>query len=221
MRVVGHPCTSLFHLCCHTHPLTPRIHIVTEFVIYPKKGKGKGKDKAAVAAASTEADKPTVIPQISVPPSGTDSGVDTPESSSNGAANGSASKSDGVSHVELMKRLMSRVREPRADGGIVACIAVTDYCFKQGRITIPPRVVMHMSLLSPNEERRKHALALLTGKDGGAAFCRGGWKEDPLAHEFGRDVALGEDGTQAWAEATNDNMEMVGSGLLQVALASP
>lgn len=127
----------------------------------------------------------------------------------------------GVNHDELMKRLMARAREPRADGGIVTCIAVTDYCFKQGRMTIPPRIAMHMSLLSPNEERRAHALALLTGPDGGAAFCRGGWKEDALADELGRDVGLGEDGTQGWAEAAKEHMDGVGTGLLQVALASP
>lgn len=163
-----------------------------------------------------------MIPQISIPPSGTDSGVDTPE---NGSANGNANPAQKdlaqMSHDELMKRLMVRAREPRADGGIVTCIAITDYCFKQGRITIPPRIAMHMSLLSPDEGRRAHALALLTSKDKGAAFCRGGWKEDVLADVLGRDIGLGEDGTQAWAEASKSYMDGVGTGLLQVALASP
>ncbi|KLT38660.1 hypothetical protein CC85DRAFT_289317 [Cutaneotrichosporon oleaginosum] len=194
------------------------IHCVTEFVIYP--GKSKKARKPDVA------DKPTALPHIDIPSSGTDSGIDTPENgyangSANGSANGVAHKPTTVSHDELMKRLMLKAREPRADGGIVTCIAVTDYCFKQGRITVPPRIAMHMSLLSPNEERRAHALKLLTGPDGGAAFCRGGWKNDPLADELGRDVGLGDDGTQGWAEAAKGHMEGVGAALLQVALASP
>ncbi|BEI79925.1 hypothetical protein CcaverHIS002_0104540 [Cutaneotrichosporon cavernicola] len=186
------------------------IHCITEFVIYPPKGKKR-------VHRPDVADKPTALPHIDIP-SGTDSGVDTPENWANGSANGHAT---GPSHDELMKRLMVQAREPRVDGGIIACIAVTDYCFKQGRVTVPPRIAMHMSLLSNDEERRAHALKLLTSPDGGAKFCRGGWKEDPLAYELGLDVALGEDGTQAWVEAGKEYMDGVGARLLQVALASP
>ncbi|GMK58450.1 hypothetical protein CspeluHIS016_0504820 [Cutaneotrichosporon spelunceum] len=192
------------------------IHCITEFVIYPSKGKKR-------AHKPDVADKPTALPHIDIP-SGTDSGVDTPENGyANGYANGKAngSATTGPNHDELMKRLMVQAREPRADGGIVTCIAITDYCFKQGRVTVPPRIAMHLSLLSDDEGRLAHALKILGGRDQGVKYCRGGWKEDPLADELGRDIALGSDGTQSWAEAGKDYMDGAGVGLLQVALARP
>lgn len=180
------------------------MHIVTEFIIYPKKG---SKEKHAAPTSGS-----AFVQSISAPASASqpDSGAETPDT---------APKQ--ISAGELAKKLQARAREPRSDGGVVACIAVTDYCFKHGRVTIPPRIVFHLSLLSPEGERRSHALALLQGKDGGAAFARGGWKSDPLANEFGRDIALGSDGGQGWAELASEEMDKAAVSLGTVGFNGP
>lgn len=184
-----------------------RVHIVSEFVIYPGRAKAKQTKETKDTPTGT-----TFVQSISAPPSVSqpDSGADTP-----------ATPPQPVSAADLAKQLQARAREPRADGGVVACIAVTDYCFKHGRVTIPPRIVFHMSLLSPDLERRAHALALLESKDSGAAFVRGGWKSEPLADEFGRDVATGSDGTQSWADTTSDEMAKAAASLGTVSFNGP
>ena len=169
---------------------------MTEFVIYPKHKR---------ASRTVQNPSATVVPSISMPPSGTDSGADTPV------------KASAPAQLDIVKALLAKAREPRSDGGVVCCIAVTDYVFKHGRITVPPRIAMHVALLSADEGRRAHALRLLTGKDKGAAFVRGGWKEEADAEVFGTDVGL-VDGSQEWAEDARRNMDMVNEGFAGVAL---
>jgi hypothetical protein len=38
----------------------------------------------------------------------------------------------------LLKKATYRARQPRSDGGVVCCLAVNEYCFKIGRVTVPP-----------------------------------------------------------------------------------
>ncbi|WOO82447.1 uncharacterized protein LOC62_04G005936 [Vanrija pseudolonga] len=172
-----------------------KVHLVTEFIIYPK-GKGKGKQSRPVSEA------PKVNPNMSVPPSGTD----TPVSAM-------AAVHPLKTPEEVVKRLAARARAPRADGGVVCCLAVTDYCFKIGRITIPPRVAFHLSLLSEDPDRRAHALNILRSKDHGAAFLRGGWRDDPLADVMGKDIGPDEEGSFEWIQNGREAMELVGQGL--------
>ncbi|KAL1408782.1 hypothetical protein Q8F55_005595 [Vanrija albida] len=171
------------------------VHLVTEFVIYPGKG-GKGKRSRKPDEA------PKVNPNMSVPPSGTD----TPLSAA-------LVQQPLKTPEEVVKRLAARARAPRADGGIVCCVAVTDYCFKIGRITVPPRIALHLSLLSEDPDRRAHALKILRSKDHGAAFLRGGWKDDPLADVMGKDIGPDEDGSFEWIQTGREAMETVGQGL--------
>jgi len=72
---------------------------------------------------------------------------------------------------------------------------------------------MFLSLLSPDQKQRDLAYSILTSKDKGASFCRGGWREHPDADKFGRDVGLGIDGTQSWAEEGRMAMENVDESL--------
>lgn len=179
----------------------PRIHVVTEFVIFPKGGKRKGGKKAPVS------EKEQIIPNLSLPPSGTD----TPSSSATSAKGHTVPQTP----EEVVRRLTAATRsaKPRADGGVVACIAVTDYCFKQGRITIPPRIAFYLSLLSENPDNRAAALKILNSKDKGAAFAKGGWKDAVDADQIGRDVGLGPDGTQDWANEGRFAMQAVDENL--------
>lgn len=179
----------------YAHADNPRVHLVTEFIIYPK-GKGKGKP------SRQPTEEPKVNPNMSVPPSGTD----TPVSAI-------AAVHPLKTPEEVVKRLAARARTPRADGGVVCCLAVTDYCFKIGRITVPPRIAFHLSLLSEDADRRAHALNILRSKDHGAAFLRGGWKDDPLADDMGKDIGPDEEGSFEWIQNGREAMELVGQGL--------
>lgn len=108
---------------------------MTEFIIYPK-SKPTAKLQAVksqinhtLASASTSSSGP-IIPSISVP--GT--GQSTPQTTGT---------SSPIPNMEEAKKAAARARPPRSDGGVVACIAVFEYCFKIGRVTIPP-VSLHL-----------------------------------------------------------------------------
>jgi hypothetical protein len=100
--------------------LTRRIYVVTEYVIYPKKS-SRTKSAPTPSPPSSK-----IIPTITSEP--TLSRTDTPEPSST-AKEGSA---------DLLKKATYRARQPRSDGGVVCCLAVNEYCFKIGRVTVPP-----------------------------------------------------------------------------------
>lgn len=175
------------------------MHLVTEFIIYPKKGSKR-------SHRTTNGSANPAVPTVSAPPSGTDS----PESglvNGNANTNGAAPEEMVKSAAEVLQKVKSRVREPRPDGGIICCVAVTDYCFKQGRVTIPPRIALFTGFHSPDPKMQEEAMRILLQKDNGIPFVRGKWKEHPLADKLGLDVGLGPDGTTAWAQAVADKME--------------
>jgi hypothetical protein len=58
--------------------------------------------------------------------------------------------------MEEAKKAAARSRPPRPDGGVVACVAVFQYCFKIGRVTIPPV---------------SSVLTCYTGRTEGIAYC--------------------------------------------------
>jgi hypothetical protein len=102
-----------------------RLYLVTEFIIYPKT-KPSRKGKARVTPDLAPVGGPSAIPDISAPPSGTaspdDSGANTPST-----------------NIETVKKSAAlRIRKARADGGVVCALAVTEYCIKAGRMTVPP-----------------------------------------------------------------------------------
>lgn len=191
------------------------MHLVTEFVIYPKKGAKGRKTQEVHRTKQGTADPP--VPTFSAPPSGTDSPVSGVPV--NGNANGSANlQAEAMvrSASEVLQRVKARIREPRSDGGIVCCVAITDYCFKQGRVTIPPRIALFTGIHSPDPKMREEAIRILSQKDNGIPFVRGGWKNHPQADLLGLDVGLGPDGTTAWAQAVADKMEEANDDIASV-----
>lgn len=146
--------------------LIDRYYPVTEFIIYPKKGtksksrgQDKGKDKRDASSAITSTlshaeSKLSTSPGLPAPtlgemditPSTTssvgDSGIATPltkpDSRPGSPADKDASGLVPIQDLEEAKRAALRQRPPRADGGVVACVAVWEYCFKIGRLTVPP-----------------------------------------------------------------------------------
>jgi hypothetical protein len=92
-----------------------RFYLVTEFIIYPKKSAARPKN----AGKSKDIAMPSLaVPDLSTDPS---SGTSTPPTT-----------------VEEIKVSALRARPPREDGGLVCCLAISEYCFKMGRVTIPP-----------------------------------------------------------------------------------
>ncbi|KAK8843334.1 hypothetical protein IAR55_006989 [Kwoniella newhampshirensis] len=206
------------------------MYVLIEFIMYPKKG-GKGRSKTArvSAAASDAKDKViestsqlngtsplvpvisapptrTATPDSSVPPSNTESGANTPNSAGSQA---------GAS-LDAIKRAWAKKREtePRADGGVVCCLTISEYCFKMGRMTVPPRIALWLSLHSSNKDSQDRARAILLSKDGGKAFLRGGWKDEVNPDLIGSDIGLeGEDLKGSWIEKGKVGMEKLAAGM--------
>ena len=105
-----------------------RIYVVTEYVIYPKEGKSKQSPRP-IPSSTPSPPSEAVIPSITSAPSRTE----TPEPSSSGI-NGTVKEGSS----DMMKRATYKARQPRADGGVVCSLAVNEYCFKIGRVTVPP-----------------------------------------------------------------------------------
>jgi hypothetical protein len=97
-----------------------RIYVVTEYVIYPKKS-NKPKSSPTPSPPSGK-----IIPTITSAPA--PSRTETPDPA-NGVKEGSA---------DLLKKATYKARQPRSDGGVVCCLAINEYCFKLGRVTVPP-----------------------------------------------------------------------------------
>ncbi|OCF35552.1 hypothetical protein I317_04215 [Kwoniella heveanensis CBS 569] len=205
------------------------MYVVIEFIIYPGKGKGRGKGQnngakptdvltAAASSASTKlsetssssAPVPPLVPSISDPPTRSTS----PMPSANGTGTSTPSNAT-TSKVEALKRAWAVKRGQREDGGVVCCMSISEYCFKMGRVTIPPRIAAWMSLQSPSTADQDRARAIVMSKDGGRAFLRGGWKEEPNADQLGADIGIanGEGEEDSWRGKGRQGMEKVVEGM--------
>jgi hypothetical protein len=128
-----------------------QMYLVAEFVTYPKRGKSSEKSSAALPKPTTalEAEKSaSKNPEVKFPfvndvlsSSVSSSGVATPTTTSNGQATGT-----GTMHEQISKRV---AQKPREDGSVLHCLAVSTYCFKIGRLTVPPVscVKLHSSIV--------------------------------------------------------------------------
>jgi hypothetical protein len=128
--------------------------------MYPKKSAKSSKtSKSSAAAGSTtstqldaalhQAGSKLASATSSNIPAPTPGSVDVIASSSSSVGDSGiatpvhASTTDGknvtpLQDLEEAKRAALRQRPARTDGGVVACLAVWEYCFKIGRVTVPP-----------------------------------------------------------------------------------
>ena len=127
------------------------LYLVSEFIIYPKSS-GKGKVAGAAQSGDTA--------EVTVPDA--KAGVTSPLLCAAPAPPSAA----GEPTLESVQKAATslRNREPRSDGGITCCIAVTEYCVKAGRLTVPPVCLRHLIevfiLTSPaNRSPLCHALS--------------------------------------------------------------
>ncbi|RXK37866.1 hypothetical protein M231_04864 [Tremella mesenterica] len=172
------------------------MYVLTEFIIHPK----KSKKSRTIGAPPANADTKAEVPALAVPNLASSSGTSSEgPSGTNTPQNGPAG---------AVKKAFYDAPPVRADGGVVCCITMHEYCFKIGRVTVPPRIAMYFAQRSPSPQAKDHARdLLLKSKDRGVKWLRGGWKEEPNADELGKDVG-GE-----WAEVGRENMERVLSGM--------
>lgn len=203
--------------------LISRLYLITEYVIYPKKNPSrKGKEKVQPDTAPVGG--PSAVPSISALASGSDSPM---------PSSGTATPATDIESVK--KSALLRTRAPRSDGGVVCALAVSEYCVKAGRVTVPPvsslvivamgscakiqRIALHFSMMSKDKTKRDHARNLLFGnKDFGYGWLRGGWKEEKNAATLGMDIGhddIAQEVTEEaeWVTKAKDGMEKVTDGL--------
>ncbi|WWC73122.1 uncharacterized protein I206_107088 [Kwoniella pini CBS 10737] len=197
-------------------------YVVIEFILYPQKS-SKAKSKTEKAKIATEnsvisvtekasetitESTATLVPSISDPPTrSTSPALPT--------TNGTSTPQFASSKVEEIKRSWAVKRGQRADGGVVCCSTISEYCFKMGRVTIPPRIGLFLSLQSPLKSDQDRARKIVMSKDGGRAFLRGGWKEEADAATLGGDIGLKEEDDEQsnWVLKARAGMENVVEGM--------
>jgi len=101
-----------------------RFYLQTEFIIYPKSSSSKPKTMGKSRDVS--------LPDLSL------LGTFTPDITSG--------NSTPPTILEETKQSALRSRPPRKDGGVVCCLAISEYCFKMGRVTVPPVSVLVTAL---------------------------------------------------------------------------
>jgi hypothetical protein len=116
------------------------MYLVAEFVTYPKKGKSSQRNDSNLAthkptsarqAEKSDSMQSTVQPMLTEVLSGSaaSSGVATPIGAGKGANTG----------FSMQEHIAKRVAQTvRTDGSVLHCLGVSTYCFKVGRITVPP-----------------------------------------------------------------------------------
>ncbi len=118
-------------------------------------------------------------------------------------ANGIASNSHSANDHSISKPILpanyhdSISVRSLPPGGVVHCIAVSQYCFKHGRVTVPPSVVLPTIGFNATPEKWERLLQMRgmardpsnpkakvgtditkQGKERMKEFHRGGWKEE-------------------------------------------
>ncbi|QRW24017.1 glycoside hydrolase family 61 protein [Rhizoctonia solani] len=167
------------------------MYFVAKFVTHPKKSKSGSQAKPTRNTHS----KPTSVPVITTP--STPLVTETSSPAEFVAENGTSGSFD-VSTVDTKLAPGTSpkpvLRTHDDDGALIHCIAVSTYCFKHGRITVPPRVVLAMCGFSLDEAGDKSNWTKAnTLRDRHSArisdFLRGGWKsEDNKFWEVGPKV---------------------------------
>ncbi|CEL58632.1 hypothetical protein RSOLAG1IB_08694 [Rhizoctonia solani AG-1 IB] len=156
------------------------IYLVAKFVSHPKKSKSGSHGKPPHNAHA----KPTAIPAITTPSTPLVTETSTPAEPvipAVGATSFDASTVDDKLSPDIPSKSVLRTHDD--DGALIHCIAVSTYCFKHGRITVPPKVVLAMCGFSLTEAGDKNnwtnANVLRDRRSARISdFLRGGWKSE-------------------------------------------
>ncbi|KAJ7747132.1 hypothetical protein DFH07DRAFT_889281 [Mycena maculata] len=176
--------------------------VVSRFVKPVSKGKSKSAIKSALKSAAETATA-TVIPSITVPATPLTNGAGTP-------LVGSGADTELAPNA-VAQALLAReaARTTEADGAMLYTVTVEQFCFKQGRITVPPAVVLAANgfhaapsasaseppsstgarTAKPPMPPHWPAVRSLTGSMRALAkFYAGGWKDVPAGERWWEDA---------------------------------
>ncbi|CAE6463598.1 unnamed protein product [Rhizoctonia solani] len=150
------------------------IYLVAKFVTHPKNRSKSSTSKAASGTATT-------IPSITTPSTPLVTEPSTPGEPAL-SASGKAKFLD-ASRVDTKLTSKPTLRTHDDDGALIHCVAVSTYCCKHGRVTIPPKIALAISGFSLTEvgdsSNWAHAKRLRErGPRRMAEFLRGGWKTE-------------------------------------------
>ncbi|CAE6484353.1 unnamed protein product [Rhizoctonia solani] len=153
------------------------IYLVAKFVSRPKKSQAK--------SSRNPHTKPTTIPTITTPSTPLFTETSTPAEPATQANGALASLDASTVDTKLAPNTSPKptLRTHDDDGALIHCIAVSTYCFKHGRVTVPPRVVLAMCGFSLTEGGDKsnwtNANAMRDRRSTRISdFLRGGWKSE-------------------------------------------
>lgn len=204
------------------------IYLVTEFLI-PAPPAKKARKGARVPTAQSSPTSSSTTPGTRTPASFALPSLEPTAESARATLAGvteslqsaDSSPSPAVALVDSL-----RTRPARADGRIVAAYGVVEMCFKLGRVTIPPRIALHLAGLSPDAAQQARAAELTKNIKAARKWLAGGWREAADADSIGADIeapgsmveALGSDEKAAQdgegqASKVARAMERVGLGL--------
>lgn len=178
--------------------------VVSRFVTFPRKKPTSAKLKPSAAQTEkTDNDNLPAFGSVHTPASGSVTPI-PPLSSTNGQTN--TAEADAA--IRALVTSQANMLEP--DGATLNCIAVAEMCYKHGRITVPPGIVMACDGFSDSSMSGKaysktnpppHWAEVQKLQEGGmknmVKFLRGGWK----------DVEPGEDGLRWFERAMGGSVE--------------
>ncbi|CAE6522710.1 unnamed protein product [Rhizoctonia solani] len=125
------------------------IYLVAKFVSHPKKSKSGSQTKPFKNPHTN----PTTIPTITTPSTPLLTETSTPAEPATQGNGGFNPLDTSTVDSKLAPNTSPKpaLRTHDDDGALIHCIAVSTYCFKHGRITVPPRVALAMSGFSLTE----------------------------------------------------------------------
>ncbi|CAE6358263.1 unnamed protein product [Rhizoctonia solani] len=157
------------------------MYLVTKFVSHPK----SSKSSSPVKPSHNSHAKPTTIPAITAPSTPLMTETSTPAEPVVLGDGTSTSFDASTVDTKLTPNTLpkSTLRTHDDDGALIHCIAVSTYCFKHGRITVPPRIVLAMcgfSLTEVGDKSNWTNANLLRDRRSVRVsdFLRGGWKSE-------------------------------------------
>ncbi|KAJ7023262.1 hypothetical protein C8F04DRAFT_1401809 [Mycena alexandri] len=161
------------------------IWFISRFVKPPSKKSSKRSQKNAIENSTQE----RLIPSLKTPATPLTNGGVTPLINGVNGVTGTGAEPDAVSRA-----LLARAKqETEPDGAVLYTVAVSQLCYKHGRITVPPAVILaangfysgaNASSPSANQGKPPHwdtvrALNAAGAMPALAKFYAGGWRDAP------------------------------------------
>jgi len=155
------------------------LYMVTRYVSHPK-------DKRSKANKEAESGSPPPLGAAPAPI------IHTPAT----GANTPSASIDSYSTAATRLLAESSLRKQEPDGATLNCVAISEICFKVGRVTVPPALVFALngfSGASTSDKPYSHENAppymvkvreLLANPKDAQAFLRGGWRELPVEERW-------------------------------------